>query len=43
MIWYGFAKKILLENGLEDMVDLDKAMNYRTFAKRPKNSVLSIA
>ena len=40
MTWYGFAQKILRDNGLEKKVSLDKAKNYRTFAKRPKNSVL---
>lgn len=41
MTWYGFAERILRENHLEEKVRLDKAMNYRTFAKRPKNSVLA--
>ncbi|MFK7813233.1 MAG: dTDP-4-dehydrorhamnose reductase [Maribacter sp.] len=40
MTWYDFAKKILLENGLQDDVKLDRAKNYRTFATRPKNSIL---
>lgn len=40
MTWYGFAKKILIENGLEGKVRLEKAENYRTFARRPKSSVL---
>lgn len=40
MTWYGFAKKILLENKLQDKVRLEKAQNYRTLAARPKNSVL---
>lgn len=40
MTWYGFAKKILADNHLEKKVKLVKAKNYRTFAKRPKNSVL---
>ncbi len=40
MTWYEFAKKILKENGLQDRVRLDRAKNYRTFARRPKNSVL---
>ena len=40
MTWHGFAKKILKENGLEDIVHLDKVKNYRTFADRPKYSVL---
>ncbi|MCG2459130.1 dTDP-4-dehydrorhamnose reductase [Flavobacteriaceae bacterium F89] len=40
MTWYEFAKSILEENGLKDRVKLEKAKNYRTFAARPKNSVL---
>ncbi len=40
MTWYGFAERILRENNLEQQVRLDRARNYRTFAKRPKNSVL---
>lgn len=42
MTWHGFAEKILRENKLEDMVHLEKAENYRTFAQRPKNSILKI-
>lgn len=41
MTWYDFAQQILDENGLTDKAKLVLAMNYRTFAKRPKNSVLS--
>lgn len=40
MTWFDFAQKILKENHLEGRAKLDKAQNYRTFAKRPKNSVL---
>lgn len=40
MTWYDFAARILKENALEDKVRLDRAKNYRTFAERPKNSVL---
>jgi len=40
MTWYSFAQKILKENGLSDKVRLELDRNYRTFAKRPKNSVL---
>jgi dTDP-4-dehydrorhamnose reductase len=40
MTWYSFAKQILFEH-LYTNVKLIKARNYRTFAKRPKNSVLS--
>ncbi|MFS4446100.1 dTDP-4-dehydrorhamnose reductase [Maribacter sp. 2307UL18-2] len=40
MTWYGFAKRILRENNLENKVKLEKGRNYRTLAKRPKNSIL---
>lgn len=40
MTWYSFAQKILKENGLSGKVRLELDRNYRTFAKRPKNSVL---
>lgn len=40
MTWYDFAREILDENGLGDKVNLVLDRNYRTFAKRPKNSVL---
>ena len=40
MTWYDFAKKILKENNLHEKVRVEKAKNYRTFAKRPKNSVI---
>jgi len=40
MTWYEFAKQILDENGLTDKVKIVLDTNYRTFAKRPKNSVL---
>lgn len=38
--WFDFAKTILRENRLIDNVNLAKAKNYCTFAKRPKYSVL---
>ena len=41
MTWYGFAERILKEHNLDGKVKLDKAKNYRTFAKRPKYSVLN--
>lgn len=41
MTWYDFAKQILKENGLTHKVNLVLDRNYRTFAKRPRNSVLS--
>jgi dTDP-4-dehydrorhamnose reductase len=40
MSWYEFARKILIENKLDGSVRLEKAENYRTFARRPKNSIL---
>jgi dTDP-4-dehydrorhamnose reductase len=40
MTWYDFAARILKENALEDKVQLDRVKNYRTFAERPKNSIL---
>ena len=41
MSWYGFAQRILEEHDFKDKVKLDKAQNYRTFAKRPRNTILS--
>ncbi|WP_293303689.1 dTDP-4-dehydrorhamnose reductase [Allomuricauda sp.] len=41
MTWYDFAQQILEENGLSEKVNLVLDRNYRTFAKRPKNSILS--
>lgn len=41
MTWFEFAQQILYENGLTDKVKLVLDTNYRTFAKRPKNSVLA--
>ena len=40
MTWYDFAKMILKENNLEATSKIEKAKNYRTFAARPRNSVL---
>jgi dTDP-4-dehydrorhamnose reductase len=40
MTWYEFAKQILEENGLMKTTKLVLDTNYRTLAKRPKNSVL---
>jgi len=40
MTWYDFAKGILEENGLSEKARLVLDRNYRTFAQRPKNSVL---
>jgi len=42
MTWFEFTKKILEENGLINKAKLVLDSNYRTFAKRPKNSVLAI-
>ena len=39
--WFSFAQQILEENGLEGRVHLVLDRNYRTFAKRPKNSILA--
>ncbi len=41
MTWYDFAKQILKQNKLTDNVKLVKVKNYRTFAARPKNSILT--
>lgn len=38
--WYGFAKAILLATNKYDQTKLAKTNHYRTFAKRPKYSVL---
>lgn len=40
MTWYDFAKSILEENGLMEKANLVLDRNYRTFAQRPRNSVL---
>ena len=40
MTWYDFTKHILEENKLQNKVRLERAKNYRTFAKRPRNSIL---
>ncbi|WJJ97089.1 dTDP-4-dehydrorhamnose reductase [Algibacter luteus] len=40
MTWFDFAEEIIKENNLSNKVKLAKAKNYRTFAARPKNSVL---
>jgi dTDP-4-dehydrorhamnose reductase len=40
MSWYEFAAKILSDTGYRDKIDLRRGENYRTFARRPKNSVL---
>lgn len=40
MTWYEFANRVLKEKGLEEKVNLVRCNDYRSFAKRPKNSVL---
>mgnify|MGYP003634086676 FL=1 len=40
--WFEFAEKILANNNLTKNVRLEKVKNYRTFARRPKYSVLHI-
>ena len=40
MTWYGFALKILEENGLKSTTKIVKGKNYQTLAKRPKYSIL---
>lgn len=40
MTWYDFALNIIKENNLTHSVKVVKAENYRTFARRPKYSVL---
>lgn len=40
MTWFEFAHKILKENGLLGKIDLKKAKDFRSFAKRPRNSIL---
>ena len=40
MTWYDFAEQILIENNLTNNIKLVKVNNYRTFARRPKSSVL---
>jgi dTDP-4-dehydrorhamnose reductase len=40
MTWYDFAEQVLHENNILEHIKLVKSNNYRTFAKRPINSVL---
>lgn len=42
MTWYDFALIIIKENNLTKTVKVVKAENYRTFARRPKYSVLEV-
>lgn len=41
MSWYDFSKKIIDENNLNDIAMVVKDNNYRSFARRPQNSVLN--
>ena len=43
MTWFDFAKQILSQNNLSGNINLVEINNYRTFAKRPKNSILYTA
>lgn len=40
MTWYDFTLNIIKDNNLTEAVKVAKAENYRTFARRPKYSVL---
>ena len=40
MSWFGFAQNIIEENGLKNTTNIVKDNNYRSFANRPKFSVL---
>ena len=40
MTWFDFAKKILIEHDLHNKVKLFRDKKYRTFVRRPVNSVL---
>ncbi len=40
MTWYGFAKRILAEQGYAESITVEEAKDYPTSVKRPKNSVL---
>lgn len=40
MSWYDFARDILVKNGLEKKVMVQRAKNYITLAKRPRNSAI---
>ncbi|MEP0212052.1 MAG: sugar nucleotide-binding protein, partial [Cellulophaga sp.] len=40
MTWFDFAAEILKNNQLDKTTKLVRANNYRSFAKRPKNSTL---
>ena len=40
MTWYTFSKKIIDDNGLMASANIVRDNNYRSFARRPKNSVI---
>ncbi len=40
MTWFEFAKKIIEQNNFKNRIKLVADKNYRTFAPRPKNSIL---
>ena len=42
MTWYDFSKKIIAENNLSSVATVVRDNNYRSFARRPRNSVLNI-
>ncbi len=42
MTWFDFAKYILVENNLSEQINLVEISNYRTFARRPRNSILGL-
>ncbi|ALM08453.1 dTDP-4-dehydrorhamnose reductase [Sediminicola sp. YIK13] len=42
MTWYDFSKKIIAENNFSSVATVVRDNNYRSFAARPKNSVLSL-
>ncbi|MEB8346286.1 dTDP-4-dehydrorhamnose reductase [Flavobacteriaceae bacterium KMM 6898] len=42
MTWHDFSKKIIIENNLRGVATVVRNNNYRSFARRPKNSVLKI-
>ena len=41
MTWFDFAEKIIADNNLNRTTKVVRDNKYRSFARRPKNSVLS--
>ncbi|MEJ1221491.1 dTDP-4-dehydrorhamnose reductase [Sediminicola sp. 1XM1-17] len=41
MTWYEFSKKIIAENNLSSVATVVRDNNYRSFAKRPRQSILN--